>query len=74
MCPSSQLQAEQSPQAFHWQSLPQVRVREPVPQSEMARFKLESQWGGWALDYLPADYAAGAHELRTSMLADVGGD
>ncbi len=43
---------------------------EPVPKSEMARFEQEAQWAAWALDYLPADYAAGAYELRTALLAD----
>jgi len=42
---------------------------EPVPKSEMARFRLESQWAIWALDYLPADYAADVFDLRTVMLA-----
>jgi murein DD-endopeptidase MepM/ murein hydrolase activator NlpD len=42
---------------------------EPVAKADMARFNLEVQWASWALDYLPAGYAADAHELRTSLLA-----
>jgi hypothetical protein len=42
---------------------------EPVPSSEMERFKLEAQWACWALDYLPPDYAGDAFDVRTAMLA-----
>ena len=46
---------------------------EPVASSDMAQFRLESQWAGWALDYVPAGCVEDAEVLRGALLAQAPG-
>jgi murein DD-endopeptidase MepM/ murein hydrolase activator NlpD len=47
---------------------------EPVSQEDMARFRLESQWALWALDYVPAGCVEDAEVLRGALLAEASGE